>query len=438
MTKNNKIYFDITNLIEWKGNLTGIPRTTDEIALRLRQRDDAVFVRWNFILRVFELVDIEDYYKNIAPANRDYFKHRPAPPAVASRQESKEIIKKIIRRSRHLSRATEIVKEAMSSTDASMSVGSYEKDIKLDEGDIFFIPCGLWDNEPYIQSVLRLKKSRAKIVFLSYDILPIVVPQFSGQWGGPMKDFTQRVTSASDLVFSISEHTKKDLQRYLQDNNLSIPSIETIRLGDSFANSLPVVPTDPKFVNTGIANSGEQFILCTGTIEARKNHTLLYYVYKLAKSRKITLPKLIIVGRQGYRTQDIIDIIQDDPEVSEDITLLMDVSDEELSWLYQHCKFSIYPSFYEGWGLPIAESISKGVPCIASNTSSMVEVAPGYVEHFNPVSPDECLAAIQKYLNTANYEEAKKHAAEYNPVSWDYTYGQIETELEKLKEGDKK
>ena len=66
-------------------------------------------------------------------------------------------------------------------------------------------------------------------------------------------------------------------------------------------------------------------------------------------------------------------------------------SDEELAWMYKNCAFSIYPSFYEGWGLPIAESAFYGAPCLASSTSSMPEVAGSAVDYFNPASTDSCM-----------------------------------------------
>ncbi len=88
--------------------------------------------------------------------------------------------------------------------------------------------------------------------------------------------------------------------------------------------------------------------------------------------------------------------------------------------------------FTKVWGLPIAESIANGVPCICSNTSSMTEVAPGFVEYFNPTSADECLDAIKHYMGNSNYEKAKRNIKKYKPVSWDDTYKQIEQALSGL------
>jgi len=131
------------------------------------------------------------------------------------------------------------------------------------------------------------------------------------------------------------------------------------------------------------------------------------------------------VGRRGWKTDDIIDIMKSDPDVSDDIVFMQDASDEELSWFYRNCMFTVYPSFYEGWGLPIAESIAYGKPCISSGTSSMPEVAGALIDYFSPLSTDECLNAITKLLSKKELDSAKKRINRYKITSWDDTYDQV-------------
>jgi hypothetical protein len=416
--------------MEWKGNLTGIPRTVDEIARRLNNESNVEFIRWSFKNQLFEKVDIDYYYEVIDPLNRAYFNNE----GKVKRSEKTKlvpiiVIKKIIRSSRILSMIAELTLKFVRKAESFSKSVHINNGFKVDNGSVIFIPCGLWDNDEYIESVLEYKEKGSKIAFLSYDLLPIVVPQFSGQWGDAMTAFTDKITSICDVVFSISEHTKRDLERHLIEYGLTVPKIVTIRLGDEFTEFSPVIPKDQIFIDSKISQTKEEFILCTGTLEARKNHTLLYYTYKLAKSRGIKLPKIIVAGRVGYRTENIISIIEEDPEVMDSILILKDVSDQELSWLYTNCRFTVYQSFYEGWGLPIAESVSRVVPCIASNTSSMVEVAPNFVKHFNPASSDEFLSAIIEYMDDNNLKAAKNKLKKYKPISWDFTYAQVIKEL---------
>jgi glycosyltransferase involved in cell wall biosynthesis len=119
-----------------------------------------------------------------------------------------------------------------------------------------------------------------------------------------------------------------------------------------------------------------------------------------------------------------------DPEVCDKFVFLHDVSDDELVWLFDHATFSVLPSFHEGWGIPIAESLSRGLPCACSNTSSMVEIAEGIVEHFSPASAEECLAVMQKLLDPKELEVARKRTKQYKPFTWDASFKQVMTYLE--------
>ncbi len=424
---NKKIYFDITHLFNWKGRLTGIPRTIDEIVIRLKDLDNVVFVTWDRGTRQFVSVNIDYYYSDLAPRDRSFFEsgaHKDKGPSMPAPER---MLRRVLYEVPVLARSATFTKRALRKTKRTV-VGfkRTNEHISIDKGDLLFIPNGQWDDSAYIEAVLAYKRQQgAKLAFICYDILPIVVPQYSGQWREPLENFTRRVTSACDVVFCISKCTQKDLENWLRVNKLRLPKTKVIRLGDSFSNDRPKVPSSKRFVNSGLSTGAEDFILSVGTIEARKNHTLLYYTYKLAKNRNIKLPRLVIAGRPGYRTHDIIRIMEDDPDVNKQIIILKDTGDEELSWLYANCKFTIYPSFYEGWGLPIAESVAKGVPCICSNTSSMVEVASDIPTYFDPASPDELLDAIISMNDSKTYLAAKKRTEKYLPVSWDETFIQI-------------
>ncbi len=97
------------------------------------------------------------------------------------------------------------------------------------------------------------------------------------------------------------------------------------------------------------------------------------------------------------------------------------VSDAELNWLYDHCKFTLYPSLYEGWGLPIVESFNHGKACIASNTSSMPEAGQGLAVHLDPMDfsawYQQVLQFVDQPQRLADVESRiREH---YQPRSWD-------------------
>jgi len=291
-------------------------------------------------------------------------------------------------------------------------------------GDTLLILWGEWADESYIRRIAELKAKGTVLVQVSYDMLPAVTPQYSGHSTAPFINYNRAILPICDLVLSISEHTRRDIKAWLGEQYLKVPRIEVIRLGDTLTGKHAIQPQDPAFHAAGL--KGGDFILCVGTIEVRKNHALLYYVYKLAKARGIELPKLIIVGRRGWLTENIFELITTDPDTATEIIPLVETNDDELTWLYRHCAFTVYPSFYEGWGLPIAESVAQGVPCISSNTSSMPEIAGSLINYFNPASTEECLGAIMELTNPSKLADAKRRVQQYKITSWDETFNTVE------------
>src|SRR5690606_32260347 len=101
--------------------------------------------------------------------------------------------------------------------------------------------------------------------------------------------------SSSDLVLPISESSAKDMVRFCRELNINVPEYKVIRLGDDIG---PKDLSDDK--DTPDGRLSNEFILCVGTVEIRKNHTQLYYAYKLAQEKNIELPQLVIVGNNGW------------------------------------------------------------------------------------------------------------------------------------------
>jgi glycosyltransferase involved in cell wall biosynthesis len=253
---------------------------------------------------------------------------------------------------------------------------------------------------------------------------PVVVPQFSNS-GNATETFPiycRRIFPICSLILSVSENSKRDAVIWLEDNKLPVPDIRVFRLGDDIEIAKSVKPDDSD-VKGGLKDG---FLLMVGTVELKKNHQLLYYVYKLAQSRGIDLPPVVIAGRYGWMTEATIELMTKDPVVKDKFIFMIGKSDEELSWLYDHCLFTVLPSLYEGWGIPIAESVARGVPCLCSNTSSMTEIAEGFVAHFNPTSTDECLAGIQNWLDPKKLATARKKVQQYKQYSWDDSFAQVD------------
>ncbi len=238
------------------------------------------------------------------------------------------------------------------------------------------------ESDNYIQYVKQLHGNKnVKLVPILYDLCPVLTPQFCFEGIRLVfNNYMRKILPIATLVLAISENTANDGKAWLKSIGKAVPQIEVFRLGDEIGGEQPepVIEKLPK-----------DFVLCIGTIEARKNHTSLYYAYKYAIEKGLKLPPIVVAGRKGWLAENIYEIIDTDPETKDMFIFLHGMSDEQLAWLYEKCMFSIYPSFYEGWGLPVAESLLHGKLCVASSTSSIPEIAGDLIEYFSPFSPPE-------------------------------------------------
>lgn len=424
----SKIIIDITYLAHWQGKLTGIPRVIDEIARRYSDQPDTIFVIWDDRVRHFFQTDLKQ--ATATRGEKIYYSQ--------SIGMSYKIQNTVVRYMgfgvlyRLFKKVGLKFKIPFFGYIAQFLINArYASNLKpsISKDDTIFIPMGIWHSDFYINMIKKSHKKGVKIAQISYDMLPIVTPQYSNHSTKSMLKYTKETFPISDVIFSISEYTKSDIEAWLHSENLPTPKIEVFRLGDDFKAS--EVKGAKRFEDMKRVQKKE-YILCVGTIELRKNHAILYYVYRLAAARGIQLPLLIIVGRKGWQGEGVYDLMTKDPEVMQNIMVVTDASDTELSWLYIHAKYTIYPSFYEGWGLPVAESISYGVPVLASKTSSIPEIAGDLIEYFDPISTENILNKMQYMEDPKNLAKSVSKIKKYKPTTWDQTFLQIKQGIERL------
>ena len=440
---------DVTQLAHWSGKITGIPRVMNELAVRFRRNDPtAVFAVWVKEIQEFCEIDLDQTlaqrghgiayrYGSDSPAPAPAADSTPTdvspqPSAAAMvKKQARRVVKAGIVRSR---RFNPRLADALETRAKAAHIRQFKR-IIFQENDTLFIPWGEWWDGNFITKLEAWHHDHGvRLVQILHDMSPIVVPQFSNSGNATQTYpvYCRRIFPLCSLILSVSENSKRDALQWLKDNKLAVPRIEVFRLGDDIKISKPVPASDPLFLQSGL--HGRDFIIFVGTIELKKNHLLLYYVYHLARVRGIDLPKIVMVGRRGWMTEPTYELMTKDPLVKDKFIFMLNTSDEELSWLYDKAMFSILPSFYEGWGIPIAESVARGVPCLSSDTSSMTEVAEGYVKHFTPYSTDECLAAIKYWLdNPKELDKARQHTKTYKQFTWDASFAQVTKYMKEIK-----
>ncbi|MET3119258.1 glycosyltransferase involved in cell wall biosynthesis [Undibacterium sp. GrIS 1.8] len=262
-------------------------------------------------------------------------------------------------------------------------------------GDIL-ISIGLdWD-QPYSQHFYQLQKENGiRVVTCCYDLIPVLFPQYCvGEVARRFKEYFTQLSWGSEAVLCISEQTKRDYISLCSE--LGAPARQTcvIPLGDN-------VPSELGAISKQVLDIVEEpYILFVSTIERRKNHEVLYRAYHLlakAGHYKI-LPKLVFVGMPGWGVGDLLKDIELDPLTHGFILQLNHVNDAELNQLYKRALFCVYPSLYEGWGLPVGEALALGKVVISSNYGSLPEVGGDLVKYVDPWNPQAWADAILNLL----------------------------------------
>jgi glycosyltransferase involved in cell wall biosynthesis len=293
--------------------------------------------------------------------------------------------------------------------------------ILFKRGDVCLSLSATW-GLPHYGDVITANTSAngAKCINMIYDLIPTLFPQWVLPGHSQMITlWARRQIENADVVLTISKFQKEEISRYILADKLPDRTIEVIHLGDN-----------PKLVAATAADASlplpryvpkRKFVICVSTLDVRKNHRLLYNVWcRLADELGPDCPQLLLIGAPHLHVSDLLYQIHNDRLVNRLIIHLHDATDEELAWYYRHCQFTVYPSMYEGWGLPISESLSLGKYCIAGNKTSLPEAGGDLVDYFDPLDFVGCYKLVYKAVTDPDYVEQyeRRIRASYVPHTW--------------------
>jgi glycosyltransferase involved in cell wall biosynthesis len=250
--------------------------------------------------------------------------------------------------------------------------------VPFSQGDRF-VSLGLdWDTLD-MPVLYRLKRRLGlDLTLVCYDTIPILYPHLAGLAQGVFTAYFADMAWCADRILCISEHTRQDCEAVLRELGAPVPPTRVIRLGAEVKGGL--VDQAPQ----GPVADGRPFVLFVSTIERRKNHDILYRAWVRLRERGQVPYRLVFVGMPAWGVTDLMNDLRQDPRVAGDIICLDRVNDAHLCWLYRNAAFTVFPSLYEGWGLPVVESLAWGKFCLASGAASLPEAGGDWVEYLDP------------------------------------------------------
>jgi glycosyltransferase involved in cell wall biosynthesis len=249
-------------------------------------------------------------------------------------------------------------------------------------------PDVFWAPTSYI--IPALAPRSLKTVITVHDIVAFLFPDGHNKKAVWAERLTlKRAVKKAHHIFTVSRHTKDDLMKvfHLADEKILIASCAASKIFK------PITDHD-KLKNVTLKYGlPKKFILAVGTLSPRKNFARLIQAYaRIVPKHDDT--HLVIVGPKGWNFEDILQF-----EASDKVHMIGYADGEDIASIYTLAKLFVFPSLYEGFGMPPLEAMASGCPVITSNVSSLPEVAGNAAMLVDPYSVDEIAKAMDVILS---------------------------------------
>jgi len=254
-----------------------------------------------------------------------------------------------------------------------------------------------------------------KLVVTIHDVCFLLFPQFFGEeMASKLKRSVEQLLQDAEYVITISENTRRDFLEHFvwPEDRISaiLPGVD-IRMGVGLTLS-----------RSGRRNIDAPYILSVGTLEPRKNYSRLFRAFSELKREHKEPLKLVVVGGRGWLYGETLKTWEDS-SAREDIVILGRVDFERLQELYRGAEFFVYPSVYEGFGLPILEAQQMGLAVLAGDNSSIPEVCGDSALLVNTSSEREIAWGMKRLLADLDFRRMLVERGRVNlgRFSWDDT-----------------
>jgi glycosyltransferase involved in cell wall biosynthesis len=266
-----------------------------------------------------------------------------------------------------------------------------------------------------------LRRRGVRPVFFVHDLIPITHSEYCrpGEHERHANRMRTAVTAGRGIIVA-SRHTLTTLGRFCDQAGLPWPPAVVSPL----ASSLPRPGAAPRPLP-------QPYFVLVGTIEARKNLVLLLELWRgLVEREGAQAPRLVLIGQRGYGCGPALELLGR-RELQEHVLELGPRSDREIAGYLRHAQALLFPSFEEGYGLPLAEALSLGVPAIANDLPAFREIAGDIPEYAGPRDSRRWSELIADYARPDSALRAAQlqRLAGFRATTWQGHFEQVDAFL---------
>lgn len=270
------------------------------------------------------------------------------------------------------------------------------------------------------QPIARLRRKGAAFVPLVHDLIPATHPEYARP--GVAMQHLRRLSTVAQLADGVlvnSTATQDALMPHLGGQDQTAP-IRVAPLGlDLPAIARAPVPAIPYFV-------------AIGTIEPRKNHLLLLHLWRdFAQKFGPAAPRLVLIGRRGWENENILDLLERCTLLRGLVEERGELPDAEVGRLLGGARALLFPTFAEGYGLPLAEALACGVPAICSDLPALREVGGHVPEYLDPLDGAGWRRTILDYAQPGSngHRAQMERLRHWHAPNWDDHFKAVDSLL---------
>ncbi len=265
----------------------------------------------------------------------------------------------------------------------------------------------------------QLKRDGVGIVSLIYDLIPLTHPQFCD--AGLVRVFNEWfdwIAKTADgyvaISATISDQVREEMLRRVGSEQVAQRWFDHFHLGSELDLTDDALPVEPALKQ--MFKKKDPVYLMVSTIEPRKNHAYLLDAFELAWA-KGSRARLCIAGRIGWKCDALIERIRQHPQLNQRLFMFNALTDKSLEYAYSNATALVFPSYVEGFGLPLVEAMQRGLPAMGSDIPVFREIGGPFMAYFDLDEP-QTLVDLMTQMETTGTFPAERDVKEWRWLGW--------------------